>query len=154
MNKKLNQMSSQELEELQIKISKELNNRQLSTKNGELEKIKQKFIGKYIKYATGSSTYVGYVKDITVGYIKDTTTVSNRYTLICTGFAIDTYTYNDISLSVNPCYYIYCNTEKIAKIQCITKDEMKEIFKECIGKLNECFGDKVLNDDDLVYNSL
>ena len=30
---------------------------------------------------------------------------------------------------------------------------MKEIFKECIGKLNECFGDKVLNDD-LVYNSL
>ena len=88
-------MSSQELEELQIKISKELNNRQLSTKNGELEKIKQKFIGKYIKYVTGSSTYVGYVKDITVGYIKDITTVSNRYTLICTGFAIDTYTYND-----------------------------------------------------------
>lgn len=30
MNKELNQMSSQELEELQIKISKELNNRQLS----------------------------------------------------------------------------------------------------------------------------
>ena len=69
MNKKLNQMSSQELEELKIKISKELNNRQLSTKNGELEKIKQKFIGKYIKYVTGSSTYVGYVKDITVWYM-------------------------------------------------------------------------------------
>ena len=27
---------------------------------------------------------------------------------------------------------------------------MKVIFKEYIGKLNECFGDKVLNDD-LVY---
>ena len=50
MNKELNQMSSQELEELKIKIGKELNNRQLSTKNGELEKIKQKFIGKYIVY--------------------------------------------------------------------------------------------------------
>ena len=47
MNKELNQMSSQELEELRIKISKELNNRQ-SIKAEELEKIKQKFIGKYI----------------------------------------------------------------------------------------------------------
>ena len=48
MNKELNQMSSQELEELKIKISKELNNRQLSAKDKELEKFKQKFIGKYI----------------------------------------------------------------------------------------------------------
>lgn len=140
MNKELNQMSSQELEELKIKISKELNNRQLSTKNGELEKIKQKFIGKYIKYVTGKSSYVGYVKNITA--------VDSGYGLTYAGFILDTY--DDISLSVNPCYYIYCNTEKIAKIQSITKDEMKEIFKEYIGKLNECFGDKVL-DDDLVY---
>ena len=143
MNKKLNQMSSQELEELQIKISKELNNRQLSTKNGELEKLKQKFIGKYIKYVTGSSTYVGYVKDITV--------VDGGYQFTYAGFVLDTY--NDISLNIYSYDYIFCNVEKIAKIQSITKDEMKEIFKECIGKLNECFGDKVLNDD-LAYNSL
>ena len=58
-------MSSQELEELKIKISKELNNRQLSAKDKELEKFKQKFIGKYIKYVNRKSSYVGYVKNIT-----------------------------------------------------------------------------------------
>ena len=133
-------MSSQELEELQIKISKELNNRQLSTKNGELEKIKQKFVGKYIKYVTGSSTYVGYVKDITM--------VDGEYQFTYVGFVLDTY--NDISLNIYSCDYIFCNTKNFTKIQCITKDKMKEIFKKYIGKLNECFGDKVLNDD-LVY---
>lgn len=133
-------MSSQELEELKIKIGKELNNRQLSAKNGELEKIKQKFIGKYIKYVIGKSIYIGYVKSITV--------VDGGYGLTYAGFILDTY--DDIGLSINSSDYIFCSTKNFDKIQCITKDKMKEIFKECIGKLNEYFGDKVLNDD-LVY---
>lgn len=142
MNKELNQMSSQELEELQIKISKELNNRQ-NIKAEELEKIKQKFIGKYIKYVIGKSIYAGYVKDIAM--------VDGGYQFTYTGFVLDAY--NDISLNIHSYNYIFCNTRNFAKVQCITKDEMKGIFKECIGKLNECFGDKVLNDD-LAYNSL
>ena len=85
----------------------------------------------------------GYIKDITVGYIKDITTVSNRYTLICTGFVIDTY--NDISLSIKSCYYVYCNIESFNKIQCITKDKMKVIFKEYIGNLNKHLENKVFN---------
>lgn len=133
-------MSSQELEELKIKIGKELNNRQLSAKNGELEKIKQKFIGKYIKYVIGKSIYIGYVKDITI--------VDGGYQLTYTGFVLDNY--NDISLNIYSYNCIFCNTRNFAKVQYITKDEMKELFEEYIGKLNECFGDKVLNDD-LVY---
>lgn len=129
MNKELNQMSSQELEELQTKISKELNNRQLSAKDKELEKFKQKFIGKYIKYVTRKSSYVGYVKNIT--------TVDGGYGLTYAGFILDTY--DDIGLSINSCYYIFCNTKNFAKIQCITKDEMKEIFKKYIGNLEDSF---------------
>ena len=122
MNKELNQMSSQELEELKIKISKELNNRQLSAKDKELEKFKQ-------KYVTRKSSYVGYVKNITA--------VDGGYGLTYAGFILDTY--NDISLSINSCYYIFCNTKNFDKIQCITKDEMKEIFKKYIGNLDDSF---------------
>lgn len=129
MNKELNQMSSQELEELQIKISKELNNRQLSTKAEELEKIKQKFIGKYIKYVNRKSIYVGYVKNITA--------VDGGYGLTYAGFILDTY--DDISLSINSCYYIFCNTKNFDKIQFITKDKMKEIFKKYIVNLEDSF---------------
>lgn len=133
MNKELKQMSSQELEELKIKISKELNNRQLSAKNGELEKIKQKFIGKYIKYVTGKYSYVGYVKNITA--------VDGGYGLTYAGFILDTYA--DTGLGINSSNYIFCSTKNFDKIQCITKDKMKEIFKECIDKLNECLGDEI-----------
>lgn len=129
MNKELNQMSSQELEELKIKISKELNNRQLSTKNGELEKIKQKFIGKYIKYVNSKSSYVGYVKNITA--------VDDGYELTYAGFILDTY--DGISLSINSCYYIFLYTKNFDKIQCITKDKMKEIFKKYIVNLDDSF---------------
>lgn len=127
MNKELNQISSQELEELQIKISKELNNRQLSAKDKELEKFKQKFIGKYIKYVIRKSSYVGYVKNITA--------VDGGYELTYAGFILDTY--DGIGLSINSYYYIFCNAKNFAKIQCITKDEMKEIFKKYIGNLED-----------------
>lgn len=122
-------MSSQELEELKIKISKELNNRQLSAKNKELEKFKQKFIGKYIKYVYGKSSYVGYVKNITA--------VDGGYELTYEGFILDTY--DGIGLSINSSNYIFCSTKNFDKIQCITKDKMKEIFKECIGNLEDSF---------------
>ena len=106
MNKELNQMSSQ-----------------------ELEKFKQKFIGKYIKYVNRKSSYVGYVKNITA--------VDGGYGLTYAGFILDTY--DDIGLSINSCYYIFCNTKNFDKIQCITKDEMKEIFKKYIGNLEDSF---------------
>ena len=131
-------MSSQELEELQIKINKELNNRRLSTQNEEIERIKLIYIGKYIKYVTEKSFYVGYVKDII--------TTDGGYELTCTGFVLDTYGSISINLNVDSCFYIFCNIENFAKVQCITKDEMKVIFKEYIGKLNEYFKDKVFND--------
>lgn len=89
----------------------------------------KKFIGKYIKYVTKKSSYVGYVKDIT--------TVDGGYGLTYAGFILDTY--NDISLSINSCYYVFCNTKNFDEIQCITKDEMKGIFKKYIGNLEDSF---------------
>ena len=94
-----------------------------------VEKFKQKFIGKYIKYVNRKSSYVGYVKNITA--------VDGGYGLTYAGFILDTY--NDIGLSINSCYYIFCNTKNFDKIQCITKDEMKEIFKKYIGNLEDSF---------------
>lgn len=136
MNKELNQISSQELEELQIKISKELYNRQLSSKSKEIEKIKQELFGKYIKYTTERSTHVGYVKSITPG--DDGYELAIGYT----GFILDDY--GRIQLHINSYFFIFCDIEDVAKVQCITQDEMKKIFKEYLDYLNKCFEDKVL----------
>lgn len=137
MNKELSQIYFQELEDLQIKISKELSNRQLSSKSKELEKIKQKFSGKYFKYATGIATHVGYIKSITSGYD------GYGITIFYAGFTLGTY--GDTGMSISSCSCTLCNVDDFMKIQCITKDEIKEIFKEYLGDLNKCFEDKVLS---------
>ena len=136
MNKELNQISSQELEELQIKISKELRNRQLSSKSKEIEKIKQELSGKYIKYTTERSTHVGYVKSVTPG--DDGYELAIGYV----GFILDDY--GRIQLHINSYFFVFCDIEDVAKVQCITQDEMKKIFKEYLDDLNKCFEDKVL----------
>ena len=136
MEKELNQISSQELEELQIKISKELRNRQLSSKSKEIEKIKQELSGKYIKYTTEHSTHVGYVKTVTPG--DDGYELAIGYA----GFILDAY--SRIQLHVHSYTFCFCDIEDAAKVQCITQDEMKKIFKEYLDDLNKCFEDKVL----------
>ena len=136
MEKELNQISSQELEELQIKISEELRNRQLSSKSKEIEKIKQELSGKYIKYTTEHSTHVGYVNSVTPG--DDGYELAIGYA----GFILDAY--GSIRLHVNSYFVCFCDIEDAAKVQCITQDEMKKIFKEYLDDLNKCFEDKVL----------
>lgn len=138
MNKGLNQMSSQELEELKIKISKELNNRQLSAKDKELEKFKQEFSGKYFKWVIGIAIYVGYIKSITTRYSECDIAINYA------GFTFLN-NYGDISLKISSNFCIPCNVDHFTNIQCITKDEMKGIFKEYIENLNEYLENKVFN---------
>ena len=98
--------------------------------------IRQNIVGKYFKLLSRGVTYIGYVKDIIEGF--------GEYELEINFCEITFGKYDGVSLEIKPSSFILCNIDEVTNIQYITKEEVKEIFKEYIDNINKYFEDKVI----------